>query len=148
MATENYLKLEDDIIDFFNERLNKLNTPVDLKFLFVAYNKQKHLIKIVKIPEQYAFITGKELFVSVNTDYYDSFEQDIKEILFDQELSKIEFNLDKGTLKVNPLKFATNKGIIDKYTYDQVERAIEVEQLYEQQKKDSKKDSKNNKKKI
>lgn len=137
-----YLRdLEDDIIDFFKERLSNFSMPIDLKFCFQSNSKLKQLIKIVKIPDQYEHLLQKELLVQINSEYFDNFDDKSKEILFDQEIDKINIDLDKGTIKIGKANFVSNKGIIEKYSYDEVQRAIEVEQLYEKQKSDSDKDS-------
>jgi len=114
-----------------------------LKFLFQSNNKQKQLIKLSKIPEQYVFELQKDILVEINSIYYDSFNNDEKliEILFDQEIDKISYNLEKGTLKLTKPTFASNNGIIDKYSFEEVKRAIETEKLFEDQQKDKQKDN-------
>lgn len=139
MSEENIENLEKDIIDFFKERLEKITLPVDMKILFLAKNNQKQLIKLTKIPEHYAFALEKELLVEINPKYFDTFngeDEKINEILFDQEIDKIEYNFDKGTFKISKPTIATSIGIVDKYTYEEVQRAIEVERLFKSQKND------------
>lgn len=139
MARENFKDLEKDIIDFFTERLNGFSIPIDLKYQYQSNNKQKQLIKLTKIPDQYAVILNKDILVQVNEEYFDAFNtesEDINCILFDQCIDLIEYNLDKGTFKIGKANFYASEGIIEKYTYDKVQRAIEVERLYEDQKKE------------
>lgn len=139
MAKENFKELEKDIVDFFVERLNTFNIALDLKFEFQSNCKQKQLIKLTKIPDHYSVIMNKDILVQVNEEYFDAFsteDEDINKILFDQCIDLIETDLDKGTFKIGKANFSTTEGIIEKYTYDKVQRAIEVERLYEDQKKD------------
>ena len=135
--------LEDDIIDVFKKRVDEFAIPIELKFLYQSNNKQKQLIKLSKIPEQYVFELQKDILVEINSIYYDSFNNDEKliEILFDQEIDKISYNLEKGTLKLTKPTFASNNGIIDKYSFEEVKRAIETEKLFEDQQKDKQKDN-------
>ncbi|NPV12786.1 MAG: hypothetical protein HPY57_13445 [Ignavibacteria bacterium] len=138
MAKENFKELEKDIVEFFIERLNTFNIPIDLKFYFQSNCKQKQLIKLTKIPDQYSVIMNKDILVQVNEEYFDAFsteDEDINKILFDQCIDLIEYDLDKGTFKIGKANFYATEGIIEKYTYDKVQRAVEVERLYEDQKK-------------
>jgi hypothetical protein len=136
---EIYSELEQDIVDFFNERMDNFTIPIDFKFYFQKNLKQKQLIKLTKIPDQYAVMLDKDILVSVNADYFDAFsteDEKINEILFDQCIDLIEYNSENGTFKLGKENFTATQGIIEKYTYDAVSRAKEVERLYEDQKKD------------
>ena len=143
------VELGEDIIDIFKLRVTELALPKDIKFLYQAVPSQKLLIKLSKIPDQYKFATGCDILVQINPDYFDTFNKDdskIIEILFDQVIDNISFNSDKGTFKLNKPTFKTNCGIIDKYSYDEVARAVEAERLYLEQLNDKDKESKENNK--
>jgi hypothetical protein len=137
----NFQDLSEDIVDFFNERYENFVNPVSLGFYFQENNKQKQLIKLTKIPEQYGVIIKKDILVQVNSEYFDAFSTDgneINEILFDKTIDMIHCNMDKGTFTIQSKPdFSANEGIIDKYSYDSVKRALEMERLYEEQKNDS-----------
>lgn len=138
MARENFKELEKDIVEFFMKRLSNFNIAIDLKFQFQANNKQKQLIKLTKIPDQYAAILNKDILVQVNEEYFDAFnskDEDINKILFDKSIDLIETNLDKGTFKIGKANISTTDSIIKKYSYDKVKRAIETERLFEEQRK-------------
>ena len=132
-------KAHDDILDFFNERLEKFAFASDPRFYFQSNTKQKKsLIKISKIPEQYHEKMGADLIVQVNLEYFDAFRvnneiDNINEILFDQELDKIEINGKTGKISLKSRGLKSSPGIIEKYTYENVARAEEVELLYEEQ---------------
>ena len=139
MAKAIYKELEQDIVNFFNSILTDKNFPVNLKFYFQSVSTQKQLIKLTKIPDQYATAMNKDILVQISNDFFDNLEDDdnlIKRILIDQEIDNIEFNLDKGSFKIGKPSFNSNLGIIQKYTFDNVKRALEVEKLYLSQKDD------------
>ena len=140
MAKEHFKKLEDDIIDFFNSRVLNFGFPIDLSFYFQSASKQKQLIKVAKIPDHYSEALGKDILIQVNEEYFDHFDEECRKILFDQEIDKIEFNMEKGTFKIKQSTIKTSFGIVQKYSYKEVQRAIEVESLYEKQKKDKDED--------
>jgi len=131
-----------DIIEFFNERLEDFNYPVTPKFYFQANIGQKNtLIKISKIQDQYREEMKADILVQVNPAYFDDFRvnndlDNLTQILFDQEIDKIKVDGKSGkvTIKANSIK--ASKGIIEKFNFDDVARAEEIESLYEKQKKD------------
>ena len=133
MAKEQYHELEDYIVDHFKESEKKLSIPVDIKYVFQADNKQKTLIKLIKINDRYSSLLGADMLVSFNEDYYDAFDDEAKDILIDQELALVEFDLEKGTIKLGRADLITSSGIIKKYGVDAVERANQVRDLYNQQ---------------
>jgi len=137
----NFKELSQDIVDFYNERYDNFTNPININFYFQENNKQKQLIKLTKIPDQYSAIIKKDILIQVNSDYFDAFSTDddnINKILFDKAIDMISYNTEKGTFKIQAKpNFSANEGIIDKYTYESVKMALETERLYEEQKKDS-----------
>lgn len=146
MSKEQFHELSDYIIEYFDELEKKLSLPVDIKYVYQADDKQKNLIKIIKIADRYAKLLNADLLVSVNEDYFDAFDDEAKNILIDQELALIEFNLDKGTLKIGKPDLVTSSGIIKKYGVNAVERANQVRDLYADQQLEQEKETKENKK--
>lgn len=138
MAKEDFKKLETDVVDFFNKIKSQLSFPIDLKIKFQSAIKQKKLIKITKIPDHYSTAFNYDLLVQINESYFDSFDEEINTILIEQELARLEFNLEKGTFKLVRPDFSTTFGVIRKFTTEKVERALESEKLYEQQKEEDK----------
>ena len=136
MSKEQFHELSDYIIEYFNELKDKLAIAVDIKYVYQADDKQKTLIKIVKIPDRYVTLLKADLLVSFNEDYFDAFDDVSKNILIDQELTLIEFNIDKGTLKIGKPDLMTSTGVLKKYGVEAVERANQVKDLYSQQKED------------
>ena len=136
MAKEQYEALSDSVIDYFKGIESSFAMPMDIKFTFVANSKQKKLIKISKIADTYSYLLDSDILVIFNEDYFENFDDNSKQILVEQEIDRIEFDLEKGTFKIGKANFSSNRGIIEKYTYKQVQRAVEIEKLYEQQKKD------------
>jgi hypothetical protein len=150
MSKEQFHELADYIVDYFDNLERKLSLPVDIKYVYQADDKQKSLIKIVKIADRYAKLLGADLLISFNEDFFDAFDDEAKNILIDQELALIEFNLEKGTLKLGKADLITSSGVIKKYGVDAVERANQVKSLFndqqlEQQKESKAKNKKNNK---
>jgi hypothetical protein len=149
MSKEQFHELAEYVVEKFDELKNKLNFTIDIKFVYQADNKQKTLIKIVKIPDRYSILLKADFLISFNEDYFDAFNSNDDEaidILIDQELALIEVNFDKGTTKIRRPDLITSSGIIKKYGVDAVERANQVKDLLNDQQLDQASDNKNNKK--
>ena len=145
MSKEQFHELSDYIVEYFNELQDKLSLPVDLKLVYQADDKQKTLIKIIKVPDRYSILLKGELLISFNEDYFDAFDDESKNILIDQELALLQFDLEKGQLKIGKPDFITSSGIVNRYGVEAVGRANQVRDLYNQQQDDKEKENKQNK---
>lgn len=134
LKTEQYYELDEDIISFFKEIENNFGFALNINYIFQANTKQKQLIKINKLPDNYAVLLNADLLVTVNESYYNRFDNDINTILFEQEIDKIHPNLEKGTIKIVQPSLKTSVGIIKKHSYENVERANETERLLSENK--------------
>ena len=54
-----FYELSQDSVDTFFKVFNKKTFPLAIKFQFVGCEKQKNLIKISKLPDQYSFLLDK-----------------------------------------------------------------------------------------
>ena len=127
--TDQYYELDKEIIDFFKEIEREFAFAMNIKYIFQANCKQKSLIKINKLSDNYAILLNADVLVTVNDMYFNKFDEEIRTILFEQEVDKIQVNLDKGTFKLVQPSLKTSIGIIKRHTYESVERANETERL-------------------
>ena len=137
---DNFYELSDDTISTFFEIFNKKSFPVSVKFQFEGDEKQKELIKVSVIPPKFSFIIGKDLLVSINEDVMNAFDEESITILFEQEIDKININIETGKIKLNKTDLNTFSSLVNKYGVEKVARANKVEELYKEQQKDAKKD--------
>jgi len=138
MAKENYESLSDEITAYFRGIEESFAMPMDIKFVFVANSKQKKLVKITKISDTFSYLLDADILVVFNEDYFDNFDDQSKQILVEQEIDKIEFDLDKGTIRIKEPEINTSSGIIEKFSLKLVESANKLQKEYEKQKKDKK----------
>ena len=61
-----FYEVSKDTQDVFFKVFNKKSFPLSINFQFIGSESQKTLIKISKLPDQYAFLLGKELLISIN----------------------------------------------------------------------------------
>ena len=139
-AKETYYEVDSSTEELFLEVFNKKSLPVNVKLLFQGNSKQKQLIKVSKISDQYSFALGKELLISVNEDLLNVFDDESITILIEQEIDKININMESGKIKLVGTDLNTFSSIVNKYGVEKVARANKVEELYHEQKADAKSD--------
>lgn len=143
MDTQRHYDLGDDTIEKLNEYISKfVNSPIRLEYAFIGDNKLKKLIKISKINDANQFLTKKQVYVYVNESLWDmiSHEEDIIEILVREEFNTLVINTESGKIKIEKPSFNTSNSIIDKYTFESVKRAKDLEKLTLEQTEDKEKD--------
>ena len=138
MAKESYESLSDNIIAEFQKIEKSFALPMDVKFVYVANSKQKKLIKITKISDTFSYLLDADILVVFNEDYFNNFEDQTRLILIEQEIDKMEFDLEKGTISIKEPEINTSCGIIEKFSLKLVENANRLQKDYEKQKKDKK----------
>jgi hypothetical protein len=137
---DNFYEVSEDTIKTFFEIFNKKSFPVSIGFQFIGNEKQKELIKVTKIADPYAFLVKKEILVSINDDLMSVFDEESITILMEQEIDKININIETGKIKLVKTDLNTFSSIVNKYGVEKVARANKVEELYQEQKKDAKTD--------
>lgn len=129
LKTEQFCELDEDIIELFKEIEKEFCFPLNIKYVFQANTKLKKVIEVKKLADNVAVLLDAEIIVTVNEEYYNKMDDEIRRILFEQEMNKIEMNFEKGTIKLVQPAFKSSIGIIKKFSYEKVERANEAERL-------------------
>ena len=137
-TTEAFYDLDETTEELFMDVFNKKSFPVDVKFQFIGSSKQKQLIKVGKIADDFAFVLRKELKVTINEDLLNVFDEESITILIEQEIDKININMESGKIKLVGTDLNTFSSIVNKYGVEKVARANKVEELYSEQQKDAK----------
>lgn len=135
---DNFSEINDETKKEFFEVFSKKSFPIQVKFQFIANSKQKNLIKISKIADQFAFLLQKELLVSINEELMNVYDEESIVILLEQEIDKIHINIDTGKIKLLKTDLNTFSSLVNKYGVEKVARANKVEELYQEQQSDAK----------
>lgn len=138
MSEQNkYYELDQDVVDHFMKIFNSKSFPVNVKFQFIGTTKQKELVKIRKITDEYAFLLNdKEILVSINEDVYHAMDDEIVDILLETSIESISVNIDTGKISLGKPTLQTYPSIVNKYGVTKVGRACQIEDLYDEQQKD------------
>lgn len=125
MSHQVYYDLNEDTIEFINECLSGIYIPVKLKIEYLgATNLKKYPIKLVKPNDMFNHLLGKELVILVNEEMLEKLDDASQKIVVEQELNKIEYNLEKGKLSLSNSNYSTDVGILNKYEKADVVRAM------------------------
>jgi hypothetical protein len=136
MDTGKFKELDKEIIDFIEGIESNLNLPIEIKYQYLSCSKQKELIKIVKIADQFSFLLKAEILVVVNMEYFDALTDDIKIILIERELDKITVNHNTGAIKFSKPSIQVSTGLVNKHGYENVERALESQRALQTNKEE------------
>lgn len=129
---ERYYDLGSDTIEKINELSSKfVSSPVKIDVMYVGDNKLKKLIKVAKVRDDLQHITKKQILITINESLWDSIshEDEVIEILVREELNAIQVNNETGKIKMGKPTFNSSNSIIDKYSFEAVRRAKELETL-------------------
>lgn len=137
MEKEKFYELDSSTIEEFNEVFNTKAFPRTINLEFVGSSSQKQMIKISKLPEWYTALHDKELLITINEDIIDAFDEESQIILIEQELDKIEINIESGKMRLVRPDLTTFSSLINKYGVEKVGRANKVEELFSEQRADA-----------
>ena len=138
---DKFYELDKDSIDQFYEVFNKKSFPVNVGFKFLGSSKQKKIISIKKMPDEYAFLLEKELMVYINEELMEKFDDVARNILIEQEVDKLSIDIGTGKIKMIKPDLTTFASLVNKYGIEEVSRANQVEILSVQQKEDQESDN-------
>jgi hypothetical protein len=130
--TERYYDLGDDTIKKIEELSSKFTySPIRIDYLFIGDNKLKKLIKISKIADDFQHAIKKQVKITINESLWDllSHEEDIIELLVREEFNSLSINTETGKIKIEKHSFNTSNSIIEKYSFEAVKRAKDLEAL-------------------
>ena len=140
-ADKKYQELDEEIVNFFKKAETEFNMPLSLRYVFQGVSTLNKLILITKVQEHYVDLVKADLLVQVNPIYFDSFDESTNKILFDNEIDKISFDMNKGTIKIVKPKIMVASGVGSKYGFESVLNALEAEKLIKAQLKDKSADA-------
>ena len=129
---EKYYNLGDDTISKLNEYISKyVNSPIRIDYVFVGDNKLKKLVKVARVPDVFTFLHKEQVIVYINEALWDALteEESVLELLVREEFNTICINTDSGKIKIEKPSFVSSSSVIEKYTYDSVNRAKQLEKL-------------------
>lgn len=123
-----FYEVSEETTGIFSEIVRKkvLN---DVSFQFIGSDSQKVVIKISKLSEQYEYMLKKHILVSINEVLMTSFDEEAINILFEQEIDKISFNIETGKVKLRKTDINTFASLINKWGIEKISRANQLAEI-------------------
>jgi len=129
MSKENkFYEVSDETVNIFMEIASQ-KCFNEISFQFIGCDTQKTLIKISKLSEQYEFLLNKHILVSLNELLLHKFEDESINILFEQELDKIHFNIETAKVKLIKTDINTFSTLIKKYGIEKISKANQLAEI-------------------
>lgn len=132
-----FYDLGQECLDTITKVVDNLALPFNIKIKYFGNTKLKKLLKLQKTNDITSHLTGVDLVILMNEDYFIKLEEKNAEILIYQELDRLEFDIAKGTFKIAQFPLQTTPGVLKKYGIDAVAEANELSELVSKQKEDS-----------
>ena len=123
-----FYDVSDDTTNIFSEIVRKkvLN---DVAFQFIGSDSQKVVCKISKLSEQYEYMLKKHILVSINEVLMSKFDDEAINILFEQEIDKITFNVETGKVKLRKTDLNTFASLVNKWGIEKISRANQLAEI-------------------
>lgn len=138
-----FYELSEDSIQLIESVIEKIALPFAIKFKLLGNAKLKKVVKLQKVSDIYAHLTGYDLIIFLNEDLSMVLDEKTVEILLYQELDRIQTNMDKGTFKIITYPLQTTPGVLKRYGIDEVTNANNLGDLALEQLKDKETDVQN-----
>jgi hypothetical protein len=123
-----FYEVSEDTVNLFSEIVRKkvLN---DVAFQFIGNDSQKVVAKISKLSDQYEYLLNKHILVSINEILMAQFDDESISILFEQEIDKIQFDVEKGKVKLVKPDISTFSSLIKKWGIEKISRANQLAEI-------------------
>lgn len=121
--------VDPQIKDMIDSYWQNFNLPLGMDYCLVGNNNLKAALKLNKLSESYQLLIGSDIMITVNESILLTAPEDIQRILIEQELHRIEFNLDRGTFKIKRLDLSSLPALTQRHSPADLIRAQEYVNL-------------------
>jgi predicted house-cleaning noncanonical NTP pyrophosphatase (MazG superfamily) len=101
----------------------------DVSFQFIGNDSQKIVCKVSKLSDQYEYLLKNHILVSVNEILMSKFDDESIDILLEQEIDKISFNIETGKVKLIKPDISTFSSLIKKWGIEKISRANQLSDI-------------------
>ena len=123
-----FYEVSDETVGIFMEIVGKKSLN-GVAFQFIGNASQKMVIKISKLSDQYEYVIKKHVLVSINEELMVNFEDESLDILFEQEIDKISFNIESGKIKLIKPDISTFSALIKKWGIEKISKANQLAEI-------------------
>jgi len=113
-----YTNISDETQKVFNRVLSETGIPKFVTFKLLGNHKQKTVGKISKANDIVTHLTDIDIIIILNDVIFDGLEEKYQEMLLEELLAQVYFDIDKDNLKLIKPDISTFSLLLTKYGID------------------------------
>ena len=125
----------EDTTDLYNKYVEKAGLAQFINITVLTNNKAKDIYKVNKANELLKYRTGDDIIIVINENVLDKLDEADKEMIIEESISSIHYNLEKDKIEITRPDVVTFSGILSKHGFDKWNRVREtIKLLFESEK--------------
>jgi len=125
----------EDTTDLYNKYIERAGITQFINITVLTNNKAKDIYKVNKANELLKYRTGDDIIIVINENVLDKLDEADKEMIIEESISSIHYNLEKDKIEITRPDVVTFSGILSKHGFDKWNRVREtIKLLFESEK--------------
>jgi hypothetical protein len=135
-----YEEVYEDTKELVDAAFQKSNLHVLMNMRVLRVEKQKEVIKVAKAGDMVRFLNGIDVFMFIHEDLFDRLEAESKNILIEEAIARIKFDVEKEKLTIDKGDVHTPSLLLKKHGFNKYEAMMmNISQVAETLKEENKK---------
>jgi len=119
----------EDTTDLYNKYIERAGITQFINITVLTNNKAKDIYKVNKANELLRYRTGDDIIIVINEKVLDKLDEADKEMIIEESISSIHYNLEKDKIEITRPDVVTFSGILSKHGFDKWNRVRETIKL-------------------
>lgn len=119
----------EDTTDLYNKYIERAGITQFINITVLTNNKAKDIYKVNKANELLKYRTGDDIIIVINENVLDKLDEADKEMIIEESISSIHYNLEKDKIEITRPDVVTFSGILSKHGFDKWNRVRETIKL-------------------
>jgi len=119
----------EDTTDLYNKYIERAGITQFINITVLTNNKAKDIYKVNKANELLRYRTGDDIIIVINENVLDKLDEADKEMIIEESISSIHYNLEKDKIEITRPDVVTFSGILSKHGFDKWNRVRETIKL-------------------
>jgi hypothetical protein len=108
----------EDTTDLYNKYIEKAGIAQFINITVLTNNKAKDIYKVNKANELLRYRTGDDIIIVINEKVLDKLDEADKEMVIEESISSIHYNLEKDRIEISKPDVVTFSGVLSKHTFE------------------------------
>jgi len=125
----------EDTTDLYNKYIERAGITQFINITVLINNKAKDIYKVNKANELLKYRTGDDIIIVINEKVLDKLDEADKEMVIEESISSIHYNLEKNRIEISKPDVVTFSGVLSKHGFEKWNRVREtISLLFESEK--------------